>query len=62
MKLVIGKIRTKGIRSVIDLDDMAVLRPCQRIQFLGFTIDSSSMMFSLPQETLNKLIKRAWTT
>ena len=55
MKLVIGKIRSQGIRSVIDLDDMAVLRPCQRIQFLGFTIDSSSMMFSLPQEKLNKL-------
>ena len=61
MKLVIGKIRSQGLRSVIDLDDMAVLRPCQRIQFPGFTIDSSSMMmFSLPQEKLNKLIERAW--
>ena len=60
MKLVIGKIRSRGIKSVIDLDDMAVLSPCQRIQFLGFTIDSSSMMVSLPQEKLNKLIERAW--
>ena len=33
MKLVIGKIRSQGIRSVIDLDDMAVLRPCQRSSF-----------------------------
>ena len=62
MKLVIGKIRSQGIRSVIDLDDMAVLKPCQRIQFLGFTIDSSSMMVSLPQEKLNKLVERASAT
>ena len=62
MKLVIGKIRSQGIRSVIDLDDMAVLRPCQRILFLGFTIDSSSMIVSLPQEKLNKLIERALAT
>ena len=62
MKFVIGKTRSQGIRSVIDRDDMAVLRPCQRIQFLGFTIDSSSMMFCLPQEKLNKLIERAWAT
>ena len=56
MKFVIGKIRSQGIRSVIDQDDMVVLRRCQRIQFLGFTIDSSSMMLSLPQEKLNKII------
>ena len=62
MKLVIGKIRSRGIRSMIDLDDVAVLRPCQRIQFLGFTIDSSSMMVSFPQEKLNKLIEKAWAT
>ena len=58
MKLMIGKIGSQGIRSEIDLDYMAVLRPCQRMQFLGFTIDSSSMMFSLPQKKLNKLIER----
>ena len=62
MKLVIGKIRSQGIRSVIDLDDMAVLKPCERIQFLAFTIESSSMMVSLPQEKLNKLIERASAT
>ena len=62
MKLVIGKIRSQGIRSVIDLDDMAVLKACQRIQFLGFTIDSSSMMVSLPQEKRNKLVERASAT
>ena len=62
MKLMIGKIRSQGIRSVIDQDDVTVLRPCQRIQFLGFTIDSSSMMVSLPQEKLNKLIERASAT
>ena len=91
MKPVIGKVRSQGIRSVIYLDDMAVLsrsidqsnrdsqfvietlqsvgflinweksvlKPCQRIQFLGFTIDSSSMTVSLPQENLNRLIERA---
>ena len=47
---------------MIDLDDMAVLKPCQRIQFLGFTIDSSSITVSLPQEKLNKLIERASAT
>ena len=62
MKFVIGKVRSQGIRSVIDLDDMAVLKPCKRIQFLGFTIDSSSMTVSLPQEMLNKLIERAPAT
>ena len=62
MKLVIGKTRPQGIRSVIDQDDVAVLRPCKRIQFQGFTIDSSSMMVSLPQEKLNKLIERASPT
>ena len=60
MKLVIGKTRSRGIRSVIDHDDVAV--PFKRIQFLGFTIDSSSMMVSLPQEKLNKLIERASAT
>ena len=40
---------------------MAVLKPCQRIQFLGFTIDSSSMTVSLLQEKL-KLIERASPT
>ena len=94
MEPVIGKVRSQGIRSVIYLDDMAVLsrsidqsnldsqfvietlqsvgflinweksvlKPCQRIQFLGFTIDSSSMAVSLPQEKLNKLIERASAT
>ncbi|XP_068671103.1 uncharacterized protein [Montipora foliosa] len=94
MKPVIGKVRSQGIRSVIYLDDMAVLsrsidqsnldsqfvietlqsvgflinweksilKPCQRIQFLGFTIDSSSMAVSLPQEKLNKLVERASAT
>ena len=62
MKLAIGKVRSQGIRSVIYLDDMALLKPCQRIQFLGFTIDSSSMTVSLPQEKLNKLIERASAT
>ena len=62
MKLVIGKVQSQGIRSVIDLDDMTVLKPCQRIQFLGFTNDSSSMMVSLSQEKLNKLIERASAT
>ena len=47
MKLVIGKVRSQGIRSVIDLDDIAVVKPCQRIQFLGFTIDLSSMTSSI---------------
>ena len=85
MKPVIGEVRSQGIRSVIYLDNMAVLsrsidqpnlqsvgflinweksvlKPCQRIQFLGFTIDSSSMTVSLPQEKLNKLIERASAT
>ena len=42
--------------------EKSVLKPCQRIQFLGFTIDSSSMTVSLPQEKLNKLIERASAT
>ena len=94
MKHVIGKVRSQGIRSVIYLDDLAVLsrsfdqsnldsqfviktlqsvgflinweksvlKPCQRIQFLGFTIDSSSTTVSLPQEKLNSLIERASAT
>ena len=65
----VGKLLGKGAMRRASFDpnqflsiQFKILRPCQRIQFLGFTNDSSSIMFSLPQEKLNKLIERAWAT
>ena len=42
--------------------EKSVLKPCQHVLFLFFTIDSASITVSLPQEKLNKLTERASAT
>ena len=87
MRLVMGLLRSRGIRCIIFIDDVllisnskqvlgevtqetllllqhlgfrinwekSVLKPCQRITYLGFIVDSLSMTIVLPDEKLQNI-------